>query len=130
MSKSAVTSTVAAHQPGELPKSKSTNLGIRPSESPCKGTVSSITCPRLFVETERRFHSRRLSAQLQDLSEVLHPDRLRVENLLADRSVAQTLDGLEFRGERRRLPVVERRLFVGAPLRDRLALARKPSLGV
>ena len=42
----------------------------------------------------------------------------------------QTFDGLQFGGERRRLPVVERHLFVGAPFRDRLALVGKPNLGI
>ena len=37
--------TVAAHQPGELPKSKSTNLGIQPPKSPCIASLYSVAHP-------------------------------------------------------------------------------------
>ena len=99
-----------------------------------EGTVSSITCPRLCIETEQflgELHSRivpPLPTQFQDLLKVVDPDGLRLENLLADGRVSQTLDCLQFCEERRRLPVVERGLLVPAPFGDRLALVRKPIL--
>ena len=96
----------------------------------------STTCPRICIETEQflgALHSHiapPLSTQLQDLLEVVDPDGLRLENLLADRRIAQTLDSLQFCDERRCLPVVEQGLLVSAPSRDRLALLREPILDI
>ena len=101
-----------------------------------EGSVLSTTCPRICIETEQflgALHSHiapPLSTQLQDLLEVVDPDGLRLENLLADRRIAHASDSLQFCYERGRLPVVERGLLVRAPFRDCLALLREPILGI